>query len=58
VLISSFSTSGEEESTDTVKFNYMSVFAKYIPQDNNGKLLTGSASQGGWDLKQNKEVTG
>ncbi len=58
VLISSFSTSGEEESTDTVKFNFKSVFANYIPQDNDGKLLTGDASKGGWDLKGNKEVTG
>ena len=36
----------------------MSVFSKYILQGNDGKLITGSASTGGWDLKQNKEVTG
>jgi type VI secretion system secreted protein Hcp len=57
VLVSSFSTSGEEESTDTVKFNYGSVYAEYTPQKTDtGDLDTSKTSRGGWDMKTNKPV--
>ncbi|SFS03774.1 Hcp family type VI secretion system effector [Sphingomonas jatrophae] len=54
VLISEFTQNGEEEATETVKFNYTSIFFEYKPQDQDGNL--GAASKGGWDLKVNKEV--
>ena len=54
VLVSSFNTSGEEESTDTVKFNYRGVYAAYQVQEDTGEL--GATTHGGWDLKTNKEI--
>ncbi len=57
VIIASFNTSGEEESTDTVKFNYRAVFSSYIPQKDTGDLDTAGKTNGGWDLKLNKELT-
>lgn len=56
VLISEYATSMDEESTDTIKFNYMSVFAEYYTQDNVTGALGSTPSRGGWDLKANKEV--
>jgi type VI secretion system secreted protein Hcp len=55
VMISSYVTSLEEESSDTVTLNFVSLFAEYKKQDEKGNL--GTASKGGWDLKLNKEVT-
>src|SRR6266446_972908 len=54
-ILSSYSTSGDEESTDTVKFNYRQVAAKYIPQKDTGEIDTGKApaSEGSFDLKTN-----
>lgn len=57
VLISSFSTSGEEESTDTVKFNYASVYTEYKAQKTDTGELESTPTRGGWDLKKNKEAT-
>jgi len=57
VLISSYSTSGEEESTDTVKFNYTSVYTEYKAQDSKTGDLETTPTRGGWDLKKNKEAT-
>ena len=54
VLISSFNTSGEEESSDTVKFNYRGVYSEYSMQKDDGTL--GTKCHGGWDLKLNKEI--
>lgn len=55
-IISSYSTSGDEESTDTVKFNYRQVYTKYIQQkDVGGALDPGKFSRGGWDLKENND---
>ena len=56
-IISSFSTSGDEESTDTVKFNYRQVATKYIPQTDKGAPGT-PGPIGGYDLKANKEWDG
>ncbi len=55
VFVTSYVTSVEEESYDTVTLNFVSVFAEYKKQDEKGNL--GTASKGGWDLKLNKEVT-
>jgi len=58
-IISSYSTSGDEESTDTVKFNYRAVYTKYIAQkDEGGGLDTSKFSKGGWDLKANDDFEG
>jgi type VI secretion system secreted protein Hcp len=57
VLISSYSTSGEEESTDTVKFNFVSVYTEYYAQDTKTGNLESTPTRGGWDLKLNKEAT-
>ena len=55
-MISSFSTSGDEESTDTVKFNYRAVYTKYIAQSDKGDLSgEDKASKGGWDLDANND---
>ena len=53
-IISSFSTSGDEESTDTVKFNYRQVATKYIPQKDTG-APDNPGPIGGYDLKANME---
>jgi type VI secretion system secreted protein Hcp len=57
-IISSYSTSGDEESTDTIKFNYRCIYSKYFAQgaegdSNEGKLSTTKMSDGGYDLKAN-----
>ncbi len=59
-IVSSYSTSGDEESTDTVKFNYRQVATKYIGQKDDGTLSEsrdpekgGGSAKGGWDLKTN-----
>src|SRR5271154_6611911 len=52
-MVSSFSTSGDEESTDTVKFNYRRVYTQYIPQSDKGDLDFKGKSYGGWDLDAN-----
>ena len=57
-IISSFSTSGDEESTDTIKFNYRAVATKYVPQDNKGEADTAKHTKGGYDLKKNQEWDG
>lgn len=57
VLISSFSTSGDEESVDKVKFNYQAVLMTYKPQDSATGKVAASGVSGGWDLKTNKELT-
>jgi type VI secretion system secreted protein Hcp len=57
VLISSYSTSGEEDSTDTVKFNFTSVYTEYKAQDTKTGELESTPTRGGWDLKLNKEAT-
>ncbi|MEI9893438.1 MAG: type VI secretion system tube protein Hcp [Chthoniobacter sp.] len=54
-IISNYSTSGDEESTDTVKFNYARVYTRYIVQKNDGTLDTANDSKGGWDLKANND---
>lgn len=55
-IISSYSTSGDEESTDTVKFNYRSLHTCYFPQKDDGTLNKDLAkSEGGYDLKLNAE---
>lgn len=62
-IISSFSTSGDEESTDTIKFNYRALAARYIPQKGGasagaggeGDLDESKKSEGSYDLKQNVE---
>jgi len=56
-ILSSYSTSGDEESTDTVKFNYRQVASKYIPQTDKGDPGTPGAI-GGFDLKKNIQWDG
>jgi len=56
-IISSYSTSGDEESTDTVKFNYRSVATKYIAQKDTGAAGTPGRICG-YDLKKNQEWDG
>jgi type VI secretion system secreted protein Hcp len=53
-ILSSFSTSGDEESTDTVKFNYRAIHTKYFQQKDDGTIDTSKpTSEGGYDLKLN-----
>jgi type VI secretion system secreted protein Hcp len=60
-IISSYSTSGDEESSDTVKFNYRRIATKYyrqLPDNNEGELDLNSQdgkSEGSYDLKTNAE---
>jgi type VI secretion system secreted protein Hcp len=56
-ILSSYSTSGDEESTDTVKFNYRQIAARYLPQGtgpkDEGKVNPNVKSEGSYDLKSN-----
>lgn len=57
-ILSSYSTSGDEESTDTIKFNYRKVFGKYVAQDDKTGEVKGPGCKGGFDLKENIQWDG
>lgn len=69
-ILSSYSTSGDEESADTIKFNYRAIAAKYYRQKGAKDGTAGLTdpgegdidestppSEGSYDLKQNVEWT-
>ena len=53
VMISSFSTSVEEESSDTIKLTYVGVIAMSGAQKADGSIDSGNVSKGGYDVKSN-----
>jgi type VI secretion system secreted protein Hcp len=57
-IVSSYETAGDEDSVDTVKFNYRRLAAAYIPQKaddkNEGELNLSLLCTGSYDLKENK----
>ena len=59
VMISSFQTSIEEESSDTVKLTYVGVVAAYGKQLKDGSISTTDSDKsfGGYDLKLNKTIS-
>jgi len=59
VLISSFATSVEEESADTVKLTYTGVVATYGKQLPDGTISSKAddQSKGGYDIKLNQVIT-